>query len=131
MGRDERRRPKCSGSGTFAQSLDLMACSCKYRRTHCPKSACKPNPAGISKKIHDQHGEKRMKKVFGESVELDESKMYNVVDKKTGKVMNKKPMTTQQALDHYDDLGGSAKGLAVKPIKESKLTVTDIRKEIV
>ena len=67
--------------------------------------------------LRDRHGAKRLKVLYNES--LDEAKapkMYNVV--KNGKPVNKEPMTTQRALDHYDSLGGNAKGYAVKPVNE-------------
>ena len=68
--------------------------------------------------LRGRHGTKRLKVLYNES--LDEAKapkMYNVV--KNGKAVNKEPMSTQRALDHYDSLGGTAKGYAVKPVTES------------
>jgi hypothetical protein len=58
-----------------------------------------------------------------ESTDLDEAKQYVVIDKR-GKVVSSRPMSTSAALDHYDSLGGNAKGYKVvatgdKRIKES------------
>jgi hypothetical protein len=60
---------------------------------------------------------------FSESTDLDEAKQYVVIDKR-GKVVSSRPMSTSAALDHYDSLGGNAKGYKVvatgdKRIKES------------
>jgi mannose-6-phosphate isomerase-like protein (cupin superfamily) len=60
---------------------------------------------------------------YNESTDLDEAKQYVVIDKR-GKVVSSRPMSTSAALDHYDSLGGNAKGYKVvatddKRIKES------------
>jgi len=65
---------------------------------------------------------------YNESTDLDEAKQYVVIDKR-GKVVSSRPMSTSAALDHYDSLGGNAKGYKVvatddKRIKESSEVAT-------
>jgi hypothetical protein len=66
-----------------------------------------------------------------EEAALEEN--YHVIDKKTGKKVNKEPMSMGRALDHYDSIGGNAKGYAVvkhgdKRIKEEVEDLEEKRK---
>lgn len=69
------------------------------------------------------HNSARAGMVRKEEADAALEENYHVIDKKTGKKVNKEPMSMGRALDHYDSIGGNAKGYAVvkhgdKRIKE-------------